>query len=219
MIPPTPPCVGPAPSQLPRTPPIPSPPPAQVCDLGVALPLCACSTLDAARDEPRPLQLPEEHAYQGTEAWRPPEACYDTRGRPAEGDGGSTWGDEGAEAAQEKGMAVSDRSDLWALGLVVWEMLTGEVPHSHHSRLEGMDHAYYAALGTRPPLPADVSGAGQAYQLPLQLLYACTQHEPRQRPSARQVARQLINPEGQSDGMSDGQFDGMADGEAEAFCG
>ena len=24
---------------------------------------------------------------------------------------------------------VSDRSDLWALGLVVWEMLTGEVRH------------------------------------------------------------------------------------------
>ena len=52
---------------------------------------------------------------------------------------------------------------------------------------------FRAALGTRPPLPADVNGAGEIYRLPLQLHLACTQHEPRQRPSARQVARQLVN--------------------------
>ena len=124
----------------------------------MALPLCACSALEAARlasyhhltilpsyqltispshhltltltrEEPRPLQLPEEHAYQGTEAWRPPEACYDACGSPCdEAPGGSPWGEEGAgvEKLEEK-LEVSDRSDLWSLGLVVWEMLTGEV--------------------------------------------------------------------------------------------
>ena len=188
--------------------------------MGVALPLCSCSALDASREEPRPLQLPEEHAYQGTEAWRPPEACYDVCGSPCdEARGGSPWGDEGAEATQEHEggthMAVSDRSDLWALGLVVWEMLTGEVPHSHHSRLEGMDHAYYAALGTRPPLPPEVSGAGEAYRLPLQLLYACTQREPRQRPSARQVARQLAK----ADGLTMHEAMGHAEGQASTLCG
>ena len=40
--------------------------------------------------------------------------------------------------------------------------------------------------------PNQVSAAGEAYRLPLQLLYACTQREPHQRPSARQVARQLV---------------------------
>ena len=38
----------------------------KVCDLGVALPLCACSALEVAREAPRPLQLPEEQAYRGT---------------------------------------------------------------------------------------------------------------------------------------------------------
>ena len=74
-------------------------------------------------------QLPEEHAYQGTEAWRPPEACYDACGSPCdEAPGGSPWGEEGADGEKlEEKLEVSDRSDLWALGLVVWEMLTGEV--------------------------------------------------------------------------------------------
>lgn len=186
----------------------------KVCDLGVALPLCACSALEGAREQPRPLQLPDEHAYQGTEAWRPPEACYDACGSPCgEAPGGCPWAeeDEGAEMEPEPkppALEVSDRSDLWALGLVVWEMLTGEVPHSHHSRLEGMGHAYYAALGTRPPLPPEVSAAGEAYRLPLQLLYACTQREPHQRPSARQVARQLVKALAQ-EGRAMAQAEGL----------
>ena len=159
-----------------------------MCDLGVAMPLCPSSG-----DEPRPLQLPEQHTYQGTEAWRPPEACCaapDGRRSPR-----STLDKEVPQAAaSEQVMTVTDRSDVWALGLVVWEMLTGEVPHAHHLRGDEQGEAEFrAALGTRPPLPADVNGAGEIYRLPLQLHLACTQHEPRQRPSARQVARQLVN--------------------------
>jgi len=72
-----------------------------------------------------------------------------------------------------------------------------------------MDHAYYAALGTRPPLPPEVSAAGEAYRLPLQLLYACTQREPRQRPSARQVARQLVRSNPHQEGRAMAQAEGL----------
>ena len=59
------------------------------------------------------------------------------------------------------------------------------------------------------PHPNQVSAAGEAYRLPLQLLYACTQREPRQRPSARQVARQLVRSNPHQEGRAMAQAEGL----------
>ena len=48
-------------------------------------------------------------------------------------------------------MWLCDRTDVFAFGLVLWEMLSGDVPHA--AMLAQGDEAYRRALGTRPPLP------------------------------------------------------------------
>ena len=195
----------------------------KLCDLGVSMPLTP-SMLHG--DEPRGLQLPETHHYQGTEQWRPPEACgefefyeggsssggesptADDGHGHGHGAGGAAAGASSSSSADaeprppqhaqpppltrrdmpREQLVVSDRSDIWAMGLVVWEMLTGEVPHSDLQSQRG-DDAYRDALGTRPPMPPAVSDAcDDEYRLALQIHLACTQREPRARPSARQLS-------------------------------
>ena len=185
----------------------------KLCDLGVSMPLIPAF---AHGDEPRGLQLPETHHYQGTEQWRPPEACGEFEfyeggsssggESPTADDGGgaasSSSADRERRSAQPRSrrspapprheppreqLVVSDRSDIWAMGLVVWEMLTGEVPHSDLLHKRG-DDAYREALGTRPPLPPAVADAADEYRLAMQIHLACTQREPRERPSARQLS-------------------------------
>ena len=77
----------------------------------------------------------------------------------------------------------------WALGLVVWEMLTGDVPHA--AKLAAGDDAYRAALGTRPPLPPLPS----SYERIERVFRCCTQRECDRRPTAAELETWLA-PEG-----------------------
>ena len=54
-------------------------------------------------------------------------------------------------AGEAEGLRLCDRTDVFAFGLVIWEMLAGDVPHA--SKLAAGDEAYRAAIGTRPDLP------------------------------------------------------------------
>ncbi|NXO92104.1 TOPK kinase, partial [Certhia brachydactyla] len=79
-----------------------------------------------------------ELCYVGTEPWAPPEAL-------------------------EPGGIISDRSDIFPLGLTLWEMLALSIPHlpcpdsdsEEDSFLEDSqwEQQYREALGTRPALP------------------------------------------------------------------
>ncbi|NXE85109.1 TOPK kinase, partial [Cochlearius cochlearius] len=79
-----------------------------------------------------------EMYYIGTEPWRPKEAL------------------------QEDGV-ITDKADIYAFGLTLWEMMTLSMPHvdidEYFDEEEGsFNEAYYAALGTRPPLNMDELG-------------------------------------------------------------
>ncbi|XP_050827869.1 lymphokine-activated killer T-cell-originated protein kinase [Serinus canaria] len=120
--------------------------------------------------------------YVGTEPWSPPEAL-------------------------QPGGAISDRADVFAFGLTLWEMLALSVPHLPPPPQGGSDEeeeeedslgsedswderAYLAALGSRPPLPPEA--ALEPAQAPVRELFcACTAREPRQRPPAARIVRAL----------------------------
>jgi PDZ-binding kinase len=134
----------------------------KLCDLGVSLPLG--DTLH--------VKTPEMHIYEGTEPWRPPESlCSDERG--------------GSPSCPQPPLdaGLCDRSDIFPFGLVLWEMLTAEIPHG--ALMHGGDRgdAYRRALGTRPPLPPLPS----EYTAQAQLFHACTHRQPGARPSAAEI--------------------------------
>lgn len=107
----------------------------KLCDFGVSLPLI---------DDLSGIVEPERNIYQGTELWRPPEAraCRGTGLDPLAN------GDPGAGAAHCR---ICDRSDIYSLGLVIWEMLTGDVPYAG-IRLPRDSAAGLSPLEMRPPL-------------------------------------------------------------------
>ena len=86
----------------------------KLCDLGVSIPL--------KHDLSRALQPGSQ--YEGTEPWRPPEAllprheCEFVETAAAE------------DARSPEGLRLCDRTDVFAYGLVLWEMLAGDVPHA-----------------------------------------------------------------------------------------
>ncbi|XP_066402264.1 lymphokine-activated killer T-cell-originated protein kinase [Molothrus aeneus] len=114
--------------------------------------------------------------YVGTEPWSPPEAL-------------------------EPGEAISDRADVFAFGLTLWEMLALSVPHLPPPR-DGSDEdscsedsldeaAYQAALGSRPPLPPEA--AREPSQGPVRELFcACTAREAPRRPPAATIVTALL---------------------------
>jgi PDZ-binding kinase len=146
----------------------------KICDLGVSLPLS---------HDLRELQNLGSQ-YEGTEPWRPPE----TLPRP-DVDYSEPLEDDGK-------MRVCDRTDIFAFGLVLWEMLSGDVPHAAMLPL-GQD-AYRAVLGTRPPLPPLPS----EYEPLVHSFVLCTQHEPDARPSASELVV-LLAPSGAPDAEPD----------------
>ena len=166
----------------------------KLCDLGVSMPLG-----DVRRNGVREIREPELHVYEGTEPWRPPEAF---------GWGGCIAGrlDEEEDCLRRTpsgggGMCLCDRSDVFAFGLVLWEMLTGDVPHASVS--QHGEEPYRAALGTRPPLPplpAACSALAHTF-------WCCTQEEPCARPAAAELTGWLVPgwmpPMGDGDAMAD----------------
>uniref|UniRef100_A0A8C3AUF6 PDZ binding kinase n=1 Tax=Cyclopterus lumpus TaxID=8103 RepID=A0A8C3AUF6_CYCLU len=122
--------------------------------------------------------------YIGTEPWKPKEAL-----------------DEGGE--------ITDKADIFAYGLTLWEMMTLAMPHlemlehddddddddeeeevEEDSMEESFDEeAYYERLGTRPVL--DFEALGSSYRRTVELFYLCTNEDPKIRPSAAQIVQAL----------------------------
>jgi PDZ-binding kinase len=115
----------------------------KLCDLGVSLPLT---------DDLSGIVEPERNLYQGTELWRPPEA----RACRAAGTDPLGNGNSGGGTAPCR---VCDRSDIFALGLVIWEMLTGDLPHAGIGQRRGSA----SSLSTDEMLPTcELRGAALA---------------------------------------------------------
>lgn len=103
------------------------------------------------------------------------------------------------------GGPVTDKADIFAYGLVLWEMLALDVPHIRHmhgdtSDLDGsflstandtlsIPDAYYEALGTRPPMP-DFDYSPE-YDPTIGTFICCTIEDYKKRPSARQILSSL----------------------------
>ncbi|NXV55462.1 TOPK kinase, partial [Molothrus ater] len=151
----------------------------KICDVGVSLPLDENLTGGIPGTVPwewgAPIPDPSL-CYVGTEPWSPPEAL-------------------------EPGEAISDRADIFAFGLTLWEMLALSVPHLPPPR-DGSDEdscsedsldeaAYQAALGSRPPLPPEA--AREPSQGPVRELFcACTAREAPRRPPAATIVTALL---------------------------
>ncbi|XP_074541491.1 lymphokine-activated killer T-cell-originated protein kinase homolog [Halichoeres trimaculatus] len=117
--------------------------------------------------------------YIGTEPWKPKEAL------------------------DEEGGEITDKADMFAFGLTLWEMMTLAMPHlemledddddvedGENSFDECFDEdEYYERLGTRPSL--DVEALGGSYQRMVELFCLCTEEDPKKRPSAAQVVQAL----------------------------
>ncbi|KAM9704084.1 lymphokine-activated killer T-cell-originated protein kinase homolog isoform 1-T2 [Menidia menidia] len=117
--------------------------------------------------------------YIGTEPWKPKEAL-------------------------EEGREITDKTDIFAYGLTLWEMMTLAMPHlemledddddeedeEEDSIEESFDEdAYYERLGTRPELDAEALGG--SYRRAVELFYVCTEEDPKKRPSAAQILQAL----------------------------
>ncbi|XP_051792593.1 lymphokine-activated killer T-cell-originated protein kinase homolog isoform X1 [Acanthochromis polyacanthus] len=117
--------------------------------------------------------------YIGTEPWNPKETF-------------------------EEGGEITDKADIFAYGLTLWEMMTLAMPHlemlekdddddegeEDSSMEESFDEdAYYKRLGTRPPL--DTEALGGSYRRMVELFYLCTEEDPKKRPSAAQIVQAL----------------------------
>ena len=139
----------------------------KICDLGVSIPL----TCDLAAAEQSDAQ------YEGTEPWRPPETLPRLD---------IDFCDPPPPDVDDSNMRLCDRTDIFAFGLVLWEMMSGDVPHA--AMLPAGDEAYRMALGTRPPLPP----LPDEYTPLVNIFRCCTAREPDRRPSAQELVLWLM---------------------------
>ncbi|XP_063771093.1 lymphokine-activated killer T-cell-originated protein kinase isoform X2 [Pseudophryne corroboree] len=126
-------------------------------------------------DENMTMSNPKAY-YIGTESWKPKEAL------------------------EEDGV-ITDKSDMYAFGLTLWEMMTLSIPHvnlppenedDEDDSFEEDDFdedAYFEALGTRPPLNMDE--LDESYLQVIELFFMCTSEDPKERPSASQIVEAL----------------------------
>ncbi|PNH11808.1 putative serine/threonine-protein kinase [Tetrabaena socialis] len=98
---------------------------------------------------------------------------------------------------------VTDKADMWALGVVLWEMLTGLVPWSglglidiacritvHKERLPTADIAAAPAPGS--PVAAATGGGARCPPRLLALMQQCWEDDPKRRPAAAEVVKELM---------------------------
>ena len=130
----------------------------KICDLGVSIPLKQTS-------RPAPIITTKAPSRGG----RQRRCC--NRGRLLQPGRHSSGG-------EAEGLRLCDRTDIFAFGLVLWEMLSGDVPHA--AKLAAGDEAYRKSLGTRPPLPP----LPKSYDRLERIFRCCTQRECDRRPSA-----------------------------------
>ncbi|TRY88939.1 hypothetical protein DNTS_008509 [Danionella cerebrum] len=94
--------------------------------------------------------------------------------------------DENMQALE--GGIITDKADIFAYGLTLWEMMTLSVPHLEMLDSEDED-AYYEKLGTRPAL--DLVSLGDSYQRMMELFCLCTEENLHKRPTAAQIVQVL----------------------------
>ncbi|XP_074144506.1 lymphokine-activated killer T-cell-originated protein kinase isoform X2 [Sminthopsis crassicaudata] len=124
-------------------------------------------------DENMTVSDPEAH-YIGTEPWKPKEAL-------------------------EEGGIITDKADIFAFGLTLWEMMTLTIPHINLPEDDDEDktfdeslfddEAYYEALGTRPAI--NMEELDESYQKVIELFSVCTNENPKDRPSAAHIVEAL----------------------------
>ncbi|CAI9613840.1 unnamed protein product [Staurois parvus] len=127
-------------------------------------------------DENMTVNDPKAH-YIGTESWKPKETL-------------------------EEGGVITDKADIYAFGLTLWEMMTLSIPHLNlpdENEYEGTEDsfaeddfdedAFYEALGTRPAL--NIDELDESYQKVIELFFICTSEDPKERPSAAQIVEAL----------------------------
>lgn len=147
-----------------------------------AVKLCDFGVAIRLKDDLSGLKNPGDR-YIGTEPWKCKEAL--------------------------KGGVITDKADIFAYGLLIWEMLALNVPHvdlladSNSEGNTGMTsddeeddgacdtEEYLAALGTRPPLPAKFDAADSVMSPVIQLFCCCTSEDPKERPSAKDIVAAL----------------------------
>ncbi|KFP74175.1 Lymphokine-activated killer T-cell-originated protein kinase, partial [Acanthisitta chloris] len=116
-----------------------------------------------------------ELCYIGTEPWKPKEAL------------------------EEDGV-ITDKADIFAFGLTLWEMMTLSIPHIDRGMGTGDEdesfdedsfdeEAYYEVLGTRPAL--NMEELDPSYQYMIDLFSVCTTEDPKKRPSASSILEVL----------------------------
>ncbi|KAI8434666.1 hypothetical protein MSG28_003198 [Choristoneura fumiferana] len=107
--------------------------------------------------------------YYGTEAWSAPEVIH--------------------------GGQISTKTDIWALGLTIWEMMALMPPHSLDETTDSMEMNdsvesgedwFCEKYGTRPPVPVNITV--EKFAEPLAIFQCCTETLPAMRPSARHLA-------------------------------
>uniref|UniRef100_A0A667GK07 PDZ binding kinase n=1 Tax=Lynx canadensis TaxID=61383 RepID=A0A667GK07_LYNCA len=148
----------------------------KICDVGVSLPLDENMTVLALMTNLLVLisVTDPEACYIGTEPWKPKEAL------------------------EENGI-ITDKADIFAFGLTLWEMMTLSIPHINlpddddedktFDESDFDDEAYYAALGTRPPV--NMEELDETYQKVIELFSVCTNEDPKDRPSAAHIVEAL----------------------------
>lgn len=145
-----------------------------------AVKLCDFGVARRLKDDLSGLKNPGDR-YIGTEPWKCKEAL--------------------------SGGVITDKADIFAYGLLIWEMLTLNVPHvdlladSDEETGTGLsgegddgscDTAeYLAALGTRPPLPERFQSLDCLRSPLIQLFCCCTSENSEERPSAKDIVLAL----------------------------
>lgn len=162
----------------------------KVCDLGVALPLV--EDLSAVAE-------PDRNVYLGTESWRPPEArgCKCSRVQINNDSacriGMSMSNDAGCCEERPRRFQICDRSDVYCLGLVIWEMLTGDVPTQGRKSSCSLDECL-SLLETRPTLECNGELLGKLhpeYDKCIEAFEWCTERDADARPSAQTLEEWL----------------------------
>ncbi|RZF31885.1 hypothetical protein LSTR_LSTR015457 [Laodelphax striatellus] len=115
----------------------------------------------------------------------------DAKGGKALGDycGTACWSAPEAIAEEE---AVTSAADIWAMGLVLWEMLSLTPPHinteSFLDETGNLDESAFVqeeTYGTRPPLPDH--NLGDEYKPVIEIFEKCTEIDPKKRPTAKEI--------------------------------